>query len=199
MVGRCFAGLGKARFGNFFQHSTPLGTFHMIRREITEKMKRWAMHQTVLSKARPNMRGWSDFGNTAGHDTTYTGHLGEAVVWCEWPHWRFFNRGAYDFLTSSGKPVNARTRTKTKQPQENDCQVMPAFMVSADPRLTYILVCVLNDLSSGWLVGWIPAREFVERAVFQKEGELAHSGMIHKCDAWTIEIADTYDMATFCP
>ena len=162
-------------------------------------MRRWAQRQTALSNERPPNPDWFDFGLRTGLDPTYTGHLGEAIVWCEWPQCRFFHRGRFDLLTVHGKAINVRTRTKCKEPRADDCHVMPDFMVSDDPHLIYVLVCLLHNLQCGWLCGWIPASDFVRLAVFQKKGTKAHNGMVHRVDAWTIEMRCIHNIETFNP
>lgn len=133
----------------------------MIEINITKEM---------LIKAKNRINGNFNYGNsfTKGKGTIY-GILGEILLsnYLEIPFKNTFN---YDFIYKD-KRIEVKSKKSKVKPDLNfyECSIPKKSMFQKTD--IYVFVCILNDLTQGYLLGWIGKKEFYFLSTFFKKGE----------------------------
>jgi len=120
------------------------------------------------------------------------GFIGEELVL----HYLGANReNTYDFdLTHNNSTFDVKTKRTTVEPKDYyDCSV--AKYNTTQLAENYIFTRVLNDMSKGWILGYMPHDEYYEKARYMKKGEWdTDNGFRVKADCYNLAIKELYDI-----
>lgn len=109
--------------------------------------------------------------------TAYFLEQGETVDWT--------NTYEYDLIVDVDIRVDVKTkRTSVKPKMDYDCSVSSARRQDCD---VYVFTRVKNDFSMGWLLGFMPAKEYFEVANFMEKG------VIDPSNGWKVS-RDCYNL-----
>lgn len=160
--------------------------FHQIKEiEVTDGMRnRASILANDLGELRNSITGGA--GNIIGFigETLLGQYLGIEPV----------HSYDYDFVLPDGRTVDVKTKATTVMPKADyDCSV--AAYNTKQKCDIYLFCRVLNNLSKGWILGWVPREEFYERAERLNKGFLDKSnGFRVKANCYNIKINELYDV-----
>lgn len=100
----------------------------------------------------------------------------------------------YDMELPNGESIDVKTKKTGWTPKlDYDCTIS-AFNIKQ--RCTYyVFTRVKSDLSVGWLLGYLPKKEYFDAAQFIKKGELDPSNnFTAKTDMYNVKISQLKDM-----
>lgn len=142
----------------------------MIEIVITEEMFLRAWHRTKLVKNDPSL-DLSKFGSEDFR--IFVGYLGEEMVMSFLNVKKPDDNYEYDILFRNikleVKSIGCNTTPNdTYLATVNSCDLDGVHKQKAD---YYVFTRVLNDLSKGWLMGYISCTEFFEKGVYKKKGD----------------------------
>jgi len=150
--------------------------------------KKWIEESTLKSKEMGNLNNSITKG-----DGNLSGFIGEMMVLSFIPESKLFNTYDFDIIYKDNK-LDVKTKRTTVIPKEYyDCSV--AAFNTKQKCSHYIFTRVLNDLSKGWLLGWMPKEEYFKSARFLKKGDKdGDNGFIVRADCYNLPINKLYDM-----
>jgi len=150
--------------------------------------KKWIEDSTLKSKEMGNLNNSITKG-----DGNLSGFIGEMMVLSFIPESKLFNTYDFDIIYKDNK-LDVKTKRTTVIPKEYyDCSV--AAFNTKQKCSHYIFTRVLNDLSKGWLLGWMPKEEYFKSARFLKKGDRdGDNGFIVRADCYNLPINKLCDM-----
>lgn len=167
-----------------------IGSRDFIPIEITKAM---------IVRAESRARGISfdtskdprQFGSEPGR--TVFGYLGEELVLSRFPG---SISDAYDFdMILYGQKIEVKSVSCKFEPfphylcAVNSCE----DGVHRQEADLYVFVRILNDMSQGWILGYMPCREFFQKGRFVPKGEIAAKDICFtKANATVISIENLY-------
>lgn len=103
---------------------------------------------------------------------------------------RIRNTYEYDLKLNTGETVDVKTKMTSAEPLPYyDCSI--ANYNTKQDCDYYAFVRVLNNYEKGWFLGWIPKREYFEKARELKKGDRdGDNGYIVKSDCWNLKISE---------
>jgi len=125
---------------------------------------------------------------------TMAGCLGEEIFHTTYPFMARENTSQYDFayVSPSGKVItfDVKTKERTVHPQPYyDCSVN--VMNGKQDVDYYVFAQVLDTYEIGWLLGFIKASDYFERATLHLKGSLDPSNRFtFHCDTYNMPISD---------
>jgi hypothetical protein len=125
---------------------------------------------------------------TNGRSEIY-GKLGEVIVkdYCDQITESSYN-STYDFdLIIGGLKAEVKTKRTTVIPQPHyNCSVS-GFNTSQDCDI-YVFVRILEDMTSGYILGFLPRKKFYDLATFGEKGGL-DDGFSFKSDTYNVTVS----------
>ncbi len=98
------------------------------------------------------------------------GIVGEYIVHKYLKNSEWKNTYDYDLIYNDNK-IDVKTKRCNSKPKENyDCSVAKTSLHQNCDE--YVFVRVLNDMSKGWILGWMDKDEYLNRATFMVKGEI---------------------------
>lgn len=154
--------------------------------KITKEMVQMALSKgTDMGTLRNSIRKGE--GNAAGF-------LGEEIVKT---YFGVDSNNTYQYdLLFAGKRVEVKTKNTTVIPRINyECSVA-SYNASQDCDF-YVFVRVLDDLSKGWILGYLPKAEFMKKSRFSQKGSYeANNDYTEKASCYKLEASELSDIKT---
>lgn len=142
----------------------------------------------MIGWAEDRLSRWNDGGFKKMTDPargTRAGVLGEAIFQWALPRAKFLDSKDYDFALD-GFTVEVKTHVTKYAPLPTYQQLLPVERIH-DGCDTYAFVTLSSDMTHGWLVGWLMAREISTVGSFRKQGRQQDvTKFLYKCDCWEI-------------
>jgi hypothetical protein len=113
------------------------------------------------------------------------GALGEVLIQDHYEDREMDTNSTYDYdlILDGWKKIDVKTKRTTVYPQPNyTCSI-----THKQKCHYYFFVRILEDLTTGYLLGYIEA-ETMHRSAFKKKGELDDSGFAYRADGYHIKI-----------
>jgi len=99
--------------------------------------------------------------------------------------------GNYDYdIVNNGVKMDVKTKVCTSVPQGRYNASVADFNTKQACDY-YVFTRVMEDLSEGWILGYMSKKEFYEKAFFLKKGEL-DDGWPAKADCYNVKIKDLH-------
>jgi hypothetical protein len=158
--------------------------------DITPKMRAYAERRLAgaASSFQAN-RGAHQFGSE--RERTLAGYVGEVCVMKALDIRRAEDGYEFDLLYGTAKLEIKTVSCKFRPPLPYLCTVN-----SADPNGVrkqaadyYVFVRVLNDLTQGWVLGFLECEEFFRQGKFVKKGDIVAGVPFTKANATILPIA----------
>ena len=124
-------------------------------------------------------------------DGNIAGFIGEQLALeCLGGTWD--NTYSYDIVLPNGKKVDVKTKQTSVAPlPDYDCSV--ANFNTKQACDIYAFVRVKNDLTVGWYLGCMDKKEYFEKAVFMKKGDVdASNNYTVRADCYNLKIKQLY-------
>ena len=117
------------------------------------------------------------------------GFIGEQIA-LEYLGGTWHNTYSYDIILPNGKKVDVKTKQTSVKPLPNyDCSISNYNTKQSCDM--YAFVRVKNDLTVGWYLGSMDKKEYFEKAVFVKKGDVDPSNnYTARSDCYNIKIED---------
>ena len=129
--------------------------------KITDK------HIQLAEKMSSNM-GTLNNSITKGHGNII-GFLGEIIV-AEYLHIILSNTYDYDLIYKN-KKIDVKSKKVTTPPKSYyECSI--AALNTKQKCNLYVFTRIKNDLSAGWIVGYLDKKEYLDSSKFLKKGEI---------------------------
>ena len=121
---------------------------------------------------------------TKGKGNIY-GFIGELIT-AKFLNTKLSNTYDYD-LIHNGIKLDVKTKKVSSEPKNYyECSV--ANLNTKQDCDAYVFTRVMNDLSRGWILGFMPKKEYLSKAKFLKKGEVDPS------NNWTVS-TDCYNLS----
>lgn len=130
-------------------------------------------------------------GSITGGESQIYGALGEILVYDYFTKWKrevnFMSTYDYDMIID-GYKVDVKTKRANYPPLDNHLCSVSAWNIEQKCD-AYFFVRVLEDLKTGYLLGFMGKDRFFHEAIYKKEGELDDNGYVFK-DSYNVPISD---------
>jgi len=127
---------------------------------------------------------------TKGKSNIY-GSIGEIIVYDYFKDSKNIEfESTYDYdMIIDGYTVDVKTKKTTVSPQPHYLCGIPAYNTKQKCQF-YFFVRVLEDLSRGFILGYITKDNFFKLAKFRRQGDRDTNGFIFKDDCYNLKISD---------
>jgi len=136
-------------------------------------------------------RGLHKFGSEK--DRILVGYIGEKVIMDFLQITDNKDDWEYDLVSDKGNRLEVKTIScKFKPRSDYWCTVNSSYLdeVRKQDADYYVFVRVQNGYSKGWILGWIPCKEFFERGQFIKKGTDLGKFKFFKANATILPISE---------
>ena len=147
--------------------------------------KKWIEDSTLKSKEMGNLNNSITKG-----DGNLSGFIGEMMTLSFLPESKLFNTYDFDIIYKDNVKADVKTkRTKVKPKPFYECSI--ANYNTHQLCDEYVFVRVLNDMSKGWILGWMDKDEYLNRATFMVKGEIDPSNNFRvRADCYNLPISE---------
>lgn len=131
---------------------------------------------------------------TKGSSNKY-GALGEIIV-IDFLNTVFICRhvGNYNYdILASGLTIEVKTKRTTVKPQDHYYCSISAFNTKQECNY-YIFCRVREDFSEAYILGYLSKKEFFNKAVYKRKGDLDTDGFVFKDDCYNVPIGELKDI-----
>lgn len=129
----------------------------------------------------------TSFGKGTGNLAGFTGeglvheYLQEQGLMCGWT-----NTFDYDMVLEGDVTIDVKTKRTGFTPKlDYECSITAASKKQACD--VYVFTRVKNDMSKGWILGFLPKQEYMDKATFMEKGTIDSS------NGWKVQ-ADCYNV-----
>jgi len=143
----------------------------MIEILITQDIVDYANKKLAHVNTLDNL-GLSKFGSE--RNRILVGYIGERIIMKYLGLTQDEDKYHYDLISNKGKRLEVKTITCKFKPKAdywctvNSHDLSGVYKQNAD---FYIFLRILNDYSKGWILGWIPCKEFFKKGEFIAKGK----------------------------
>ena len=155
--------------------------------KITDEMKEKARKKaTEMGKLRNAIMSG---------EKSLVGFLGEEIV-NDYLMGDISNTYEYDIVVD-GETIDVKTKDTTVYPSMT-YEVSVASYNTKQKCDYYVFVRILNTLTVGWILGYMPKKEYYEKARFLKKGDVdGTNNFVVRADCWNMYISDLYRIENF--
>lgn len=160
----------------------------MIEVAISKEVVAYAKKRLAQVAVEGNL-GLSKFGSEKAR--ILVGFIGEKIVMDYLALDQDVDTYDFDLVSKNGKRLEVKTITCKFKPKEDYwCTVNSHDLSGVHKQKAdyYIFLRILNDFSIGWILGWIPCKEFFDKGEFVAKGKDFKKFKFEKANATILPI-----------